>query len=398
MRLTTSPLALLALLPVASSFVTPNLAAHHHADSCHFSQHETSDSPLTEHNDDNSNPQEDTAWYEWANEHGIQAPKLDVRLPFAEERGKGGVHAKQDIAALEVLMRVPRGLVLAACDLPPRAAEAASNAKEFSWAVDLTAAALAALSPQSEDGNDNNNNEQHLVGKQSWITSWKTGGWATDGADLGPPDVQWGQKSVTGSLLATGSDNDANVYSKFNFPCHPVVHRASLGLALLTGGTDDGDFAREALQCRGRTYRSLRDALVPLVETTPIFAERSSGSQRERRAWDIADLLSRLAARATTMELPLGSNNNEDENDTTAPTVCVVPLHERLLHCVEKAENSKLVANGEEVLLLATRDIQAGEAITRDYSKAPQLEGDTSDGALRLLLQFGLPPKAWPKK
>lgn len=389
MRLTTSLLTLLALLPVSSSFVTQKAAGHHHAGSCLLSQQETSDSPLTEHDDDNS-PQEDTAWYEWANEHGIQAPKIDVRLPFAEERGKGGVHAKQDIAALEVLMRVPRGLVLAACDLPPRAAEAASDAKEFSWALDLTAAALAALFPQSEDGNNNHN------GKKSWIASWKTGGWATDGADLGPPDVQWGQKSVTGSLLATGSDNDANIYSKFNFPCHPVVHRASLGLALLTGVDDDGDLAREALLCRGRTYRSLRDALVPLVETTPIFTERTSGSQRERRAWDIADLLSRLAARATTMELILGSSDSED--GTAAPTVCVVPLHERLSHCVEVAENSKLVVNGDEVLLLATRDIQAGEAITRDYSKAPQLDGDTSEGALRLLLQFGLPPKAWPTK
>jgi hypothetical protein len=389
MRLTTLLLALLALLPVSSSFVTPKLATHHHAGSCLFSaEQETSDSRLTEHNE-NNNPQEDTAWYEWANEHGIKSPKLDVRLPFAEERGKGGVHAKQDIVALEVLMRVPRGLVLAACDLPPRAAQAASNAKEFSWAVDLTAAALAAVFPQSEDGNSN---EQHVLGKQSWIRSWKAGGWATDGADLGPPDVQWGQKSVTGSLLATGSDNDANVYSKFNFPCHPVIHRASLGLALLTGADDDGDSAREALQCRGRTYRSLRDALVPLVETTPIFAERTSGSQRERRAWDIADLLSRLAARATTMELL----SNNDDDDTTAPTVCLVPLHDRLSHCVDESENSKLVANDEEVLLVATRDIQAGEAITRDYSKAPQLDGDTSDGALRLLLQFGLPPKAWP--
>ena len=26
---------------------------------------------------------------------------------------------------------------------------------------------------------------------------------------------------------------------------------------------------------------------------------------------------------------------------------------------------------------------------------APRLPGDTSEGALRLLLQFGLPPKAW---
>jgi hypothetical protein len=84
------------------------------------------------------------------------------------------------------------------------------------------------------------------------------------------------------------------------------------------------------------------------------------------------------------MEL-LGSNNDDG---TTAPTVCVVPLHDRLSHCVDEAENSKLVmaANDDEVLLVATRDIQAGEAVTRDYSTAPQLDGDTSEGALRLLL------------
>ena len=40
-------------------------------------------------------------------------------------------------------------------------------------------------------------------------------------------------------------------------------------------------------------------------------------------------------------------------------------------------------------------DIAAGEAITRDYNIAPRLPLDESDGPLRLLLQFGLPPKAW---
>ena len=63
-------------------------------------------------------------------------------------------------------------------------------------------------------------------------------------------------------------------------------------------------------------------------------------------------------------------------------------------------ENSKLVSIGDEILLVATRDIEAGEAITRDYTKAPQLvNDDAAEGsALRLLLQFGLPPKAWPEE
>ena len=55
------------------------------------------------------------------------------------------------------------------------------------------------------------------------------------------------------------------------------------------------------------------------------------------------------------------------------------------------------VANGDEVWLVATRDIAGGEAITRNYAPSPQLLNDQAEGALRLLLQFGLPPKSWPK-
>jgi hypothetical protein len=51
----------------------------------------------------------------------------------------------------------------------------------------------------------------------------------------------------------------------------------------------------------------------------------------------------------------------------------------------------------DDVLLVATREIAVGEAITRDYNDAPRLKECRSDGALRLLLQFGLPPEAWPK-
>ena len=32
---------------------------------------------------------------------------------------------------------------------------------------------------------------------------------------------------------------------------------------------------------------------------------------------------------------------------------------------------------------------------TRGYPQAPRLPGDSTQGALRLLLQFGLPPPAW---
>jgi SET domain len=227
------------------------------------------------------------------------------------------------------------------------------------------------------------------------------GGWGTHGADLGPPDVQWGAKSVTGSLLATGSDNDHNVYAKFRFPCHPVVFRAGKGLALLTGAKESE--AREALQCRGRNYRSMRDALLTLV-TTPL-AERSSGSQRERRAWEVADVLSRVLSRATILQLEERILDTDDDEDNMEVedrfrchnSHCIVPLHERLAHSV--TENTKLISSsgdGREILLVATRTIAAGEELTRDYTSAPALEDDTSEGALRLLLQFGLPPSAWP--
>ena len=56
------------------------------------------------------------------------------------------------------------------------------------------------------------------------------------------------------------------------------------------------------------------------------------------------------------------------------------------------------VGDANEVLLVATRAIGAGEELTRDYSAAPRLVGDESAGALRLLLQFGLPPAAWPER
>ena len=103
-----------------------------------------------------------------------------------------------------------------------------------------------------------------------------------------------------------------------------------------------------------------------------------------------------MLARATTLQL--------DEADGAPPSRVVVPLHERLAHCGDdRGENSKLLgvdprdggSGSAEVLLVASRAIERGEAITRDYNAAPRLPGDDSDGPLRLLTQFGLPPVTW---
>mmetsp|Transcript_20142 Transcript_20142/g.42634 ORF Transcript_20142/g.42634 Transcript_20142/m.42634 type:complete len:397 (+) Transcript_20142:139-1329(+) len=309
--------------------------------------------------------------------------KLVLRDPNPEERGKGGVEVVGEggIKALEVLARIPRDLIVSTLDVPDRAIEAASGARNLTWATDLTAATLAALHPTEEELAASASTKA----KKEWISSWKAGGWATDGIDLGPSDVNFGSKDVTGSLLATGTDNDHNIYAKFRMPCHPVLLRSSLGLKVLTQCTEEE--GREALVARGFTYRSMRDALEPLIlEST----ERPKGSKREKRCWDVADTLSRVLSRGTSLQL-----EESNDGEVIALAYAIVPLHERLEHSVQ--ENSKLVANnGDEILLVATRDIDEGEAITRDYNSSPKLLNDKSEGSLRLLLQFGLPPKAWP--
>lgn len=315
----------------------------------------------------------------------LSAPKLSFRPPRPEERGKGGVQASQPISALEVIARIPRNLIIATCDdsLPSRdrvvEAIAQMDAVKYSWAAELCAVTLCALFPMENVGED-------TQAKQEWIARWESGGWATNNADLGPEDADWGPKCVTGSLLSTGSDNDKNVYAKFRFPTHPVVFRAGNGLAMLTGS--DEQTALDALLLRGRVYRGMRDALSTLVEHP---STHRKGTLRDRKAWDVADVLSRMLARVTTLQL------GQDAELAYA----VVPIHERLAHCGGgdggvRGENSKLVvADGnDEVLLVATRDIAVDEEITRDYSLAPRLDGDDTDGPLRLLLQFGMPSVA----
>ena len=131
----------------------------------------------------------------------------------------------------------------------------------------------------------------------------------------------------------------------------------------------------------------MRDALQGLVlESTE--KGRRKGTDRDKRCWDVADTLSRVLSKATLLQL--------EDNDGTTATHAIVPVHERSGHSLN--ENSKLVSIGDEVLLVATRDIAVGEPITRDYTTAPRLANDKSlEGIpLHLLLQFGLPPDAWP--
>jgi len=49
---------------------------------------------------------------------------------------------------------------------------------------------------------------------------------------------------------------------------------------------------------------------------------------RQRRAWDVADVVSRMLSRATLLQLP----SAEGELSTPA----IVPLHERLAQCDER--------------------------------------------------------------
>ena len=81
-------------------------------------------------------------------ENGVSSPKLSIRPTSVLERGKGGVFATENIAAMEVIAIIPRDLVLSA---DATAVDAASQATSPSWAAELTAAALLTLHPPNEE-------------------------------------------------------------------------------------------------------------------------------------------------------------------------------------------------------------------------------------------------------
>jgi len=255
----------------------------------------------------------------------------------------------QDVAALEVLARVPRSLTLCA----PRRKD---------WPGRLTAAAIEAV----EEGGD--------LG--SYVRSWRGGGWATSSDDLEARD-----KETVDSLLATGSDNDFEIFKKFGMKCHPAVDRAAYRLSALCRHRNE-KAARAALVERGYAWRECREALIPLVRNPT----RSEGTARRRRELDAAELYSRSLSRAARV----------------GDDIVVCPLYDTL-HDGAAGATATLVEDpgGDDLLVVASRALVAGDAVTRDYGRAPSLgfiDGSDADPGsesevLRRLLQFGIYPQ-----
>ena len=281
---------------------------------------------------------EDLDLKSWCDTAGITADKFDV----------DSATVTQDVAALEVLARVPRSLTLQA----PRRKD---------WPGKLTAAAIEAV----EEGGD--------LG--SYVRSWRGGGWATSSDDLEARD-----KETVDSLLATGSDNDFEIFKKFGMKCHPAVDRAAYRLSALCRHRNE-KAARAALVERGYAWRECREALIPLVRNPT----RSEGTARRRRELDAAELYSRALSRAARVG-----------------DIVVCPLYDTLRDGAAGATATLIEdPGGDDLLVVASRALVAGDAVTRDYGRAPSLgfiDGSDADPAsesevLRRLLQFGLDPQ-----
>ena len=280
----------------------------------------------------------------WCETAGVTADKLSF-----DEDG-GGATVTQDVAALEVLARVPRSLTLSA-------------ARRKDWPGKLTAAAIEAV----EEGDT-------LL--SHYVRSWRGGGWATSSDDLEARD-----KETVDSLLATGSDNDFEIFKKFGMKCHPAVDRAAYRLSALCRHRNE-KAARAALVERGYAWRECREALIPLVRNPT----RSEGTARRRRELDAAELYSRSLARAARV----------------GDDIIVCPLYDTLRDGSTDA-TATLVEDpgGDDLLVVASRALVTGDAVTRDYGRAPSLgfiDGSDADPAsesevLRRLLQFGLVPQ-----
>mmetsp|Transcript_24788 Transcript_24788/g.51509 ORF Transcript_24788/g.51509 Transcript_24788/m.51509 type:complete len:271 (-) Transcript_24788:21-833(-) len=263
------------------------------------------------------------------------------------------------------------------------------------WAARLTEAALLAKF----------GNPASLL--RPWISGWQGGGWAMEVDDLHPRD----RTHVNGgSLLTTGSDNDVEIYRKFALPCHPVVDRAAMVLASLSGASRAA--TRAALRTRGFAFRACRDrlaALVALDAVEPRDQPTVTLSLREQRVLQVARCFSKVLARAACI----------DDGNEIGSSVAIVPFHELLEHCNKHGGNTKLVsgpdprtavrADEPTLLLVATRAIATGEPLTRDYSESPRLEdaplpdnppsgGSVTkplyedDVVLQMLLQSGVRP------
>ena len=177
----------------------------------------------------------------WCESNGVAADKLAF--------DDGAATATQNVAALEVLARVPRSLAL-------------SVPRRRDWAGALTAEAIEAV----EAGGP----------LASYVRSWRGGGWATSSEDLESRD-----RDTVDCLLATGSDNDFEIFKKFGMKCHPAVDRAAYRLAAICRHPDE-KAARAALVERGSAWRACRETLIPLVRH-PTRTEGTETASKSRR-------------------------------------------------------------------------------------------------------------------
>lgn len=326
---------------------------------------------------------DDTSYTKWATSNGVVFSKVRLR-PGETLHGQGAV-AAESIEPLEVIASVPRRLVL-------------TTDEWTGWEARLAEAALLAQF-------SNTGATASLL--RPWVAGWRGGGWATNVDDLNELDRN---NVIGGSLLTTGSDNDVEIYRKFALPCHPVVDRAARSLASLSGASLAA--ARAALRAHGFAFRACRDRLAPLVSLDAVRSrDQPTGtlSVRERRNFEVARCFSLVLARVASI----------DGVDSAGNTIAIVPFHELLKHCDNRGANTKLVgvdprapanADAPDVLLVATRAIAAGEALTRNYIEAPRLEDapppenaptggsvtrppGEDDATLRLLLQSGIRPR-----
>lgn len=277
----------------------------------------------------------------------VAAPAVMLK-PSCDGDERGAV-ASEQIAAMDVVATVPEELVLA------------TQAGE-GWAARLTEDALTSRARDPT--------------VRSWLASWRYAGWSTASEDRISSEERarfhkdW---RSSGGLLTTGSDNDVEIYRKFGLPTHPAIDRAAIWLGLLTGVSTPT--ARDAIEARGFAFRACCERLLPLVDLSELDpADEAAdaelgGSLRERRERVAAALFSRVVARAA----PLADGSE----------VAVVPLYERLGHCGPgDAANVRLVRGdprggggaARDVLLVATRAIGAGEALTRDFTAVPRVE------------------------
>jgi hypothetical protein len=169
-------------------------------------------------------------------------------------------------------------------------------------------------------------------------------------------------------------------HRRFGLKCHPAVDRAALRLSLLCRHRNE-KAARAALVERGFQWRSYREALIPLVQNPT----RTEGTARRRRELDAAECFSRALARAARV----------------GDDIVVCPLYDTLRDGAAAATVTLVEdPNGDDLLVVASRALAAGDAVTRDYGRAPSLgfiDGSDADPGsesevLRRLLHFGIYP------